>query len=260
MTLAADTPILLAKDKGFCMSRQNGNVIFILLITIALFAALTYAVVGSDRGSQPSMTLEENLIAAKEITDYAHGVDEAAQIVLLNGASFADLSFQNTVVAGYTHGTATTQVFDMTSGGKATYIAPKTDWLDSAQSAQTYYGQWYFPANVCVPAVGAGAGACNTDSLDNEDVVMILPYVTQGICTAINKKLNVALCGTDACADVGALWPAADTKFTGTFTDSAAIASAGSEYTGKTEGCIEGSGTAAQPAATYFYYRVLGAR
>ncbi len=241
---------------------EDGNVIFMVLIAIALLAALAFSVTRSGRTSA-SMSQEDAIMAANQIMDYADSIDNAVQLTMVNGTTPELISFQNDIIAGYTNGSAAdiNKIFK-TVGGGAAYQAPDTDWLDSAQSAQGFYGQWYFPANTCVPYIGRGATDCNSDGDDNEEVVMILPYIKLDICLALNKKLDIDNCAADdPCDDNGEMWPGGNTKFTGAFADSQSIyPAAGSELLHKTAGCLEGSGTVNQPAGTYHFFKVLVAR
>jgi hypothetical protein len=166
----------------------------------------------------------------------------------------------------YANGSATTAttVFNAAGGG-VKYAAPESTWLDPAQSARAFYGQWYFPNNVCVPFVGMGAdgsgttSACNTAGAANNEVIAVLPYVTAAICTRIDAALGVALCSGAPCTASATLLPvvAAD-EFTGTFVNGRMFyAATGTPFNGQRAGCIAGTGTS---AGMYFYYRVLAER
>jgi hypothetical protein len=233
-----------------------GNVIFIILIAIILLAALTYTVVRSSR-SRGNLSPETVIFSSTSLMRAADDVHNAVQNLMSGGTDVTLLSFENAAVTGYTNATAAAvnKVFDP-AGGALRYPVPEMNWLDTSLSAQTYYGQWYFPANLCVASVGSGATSCSGDAVDNEDIVMILPYIKKDICVYIDQKLGIPLCSgnTDACANSAAVFPPGNAKFTGILTDGGMIHSSGGEFDGKYEGCIQGTGGT---AGMYYYYKVL---
>jgi hypothetical protein len=254
------------------MRGQRGNALFIILIAIALVAALTYTFVRTTRMTG-ALSQETVTLGGNAIMHYGDSMHNAVQGVLGGGTYVSKLSFSNTTITGYDNAndngagadTPVNMVFS-TGGGGMRYEAPDAIWLDSSKSASDFYGQWYFPKNICVPYVGMGAdGAggttlCSADSVDNEEVVMILPYVKAEICTYIDKKLGITMCSGAPCAAAVTLAPnAASDKFAGTFSDGKALysSSGSSAYNHQYEGCIQGTGGT---AGTYFYYKVLAER
>jgi hypothetical protein len=250
-------------------TRQSGGALFIVLLALALMALLTYAGVMSRKGSDNAA--QENIpFAAASILRFGDNVHNAVQTAMTSGRADAagevsTLSFETTATGANYHNnnaTNTTTVFGTTGG--LGYTAPDALWLDSSLSANAFYGKWYFPKNVCVPFVGTGgdgatggsATICSADSVDNEDVIMVLPYVRASICTAIDQKLNITLCSGAPCAASATILPAASTEFAGAFADGKAYytTSGSRAFNGKAEGCIAGTGTS---AGMYFYYKVL---
>jgi hypothetical protein len=251
--------------KGFFMQSAHphdntatkGNVLFFILIAVALLAALTYSVTKSDRSSG-GISSETITFAVNDIMHYANDMHGAVQNLLTSGTDISKLSFENSNLAGYTNASAAAanKVFDP-GGGAFQYIPPSTDWLDTSKSASTNYGEWVFVKDACVPYVGSGADgaggttACNADGLDNEELVMLLPYVKAEICTAIDQKVGITLCSSLPCSITA---PASVNKFTGTFADGFMIFNAGGQYNRQYEGCFVGSGAT---AGIYSYYKVL---
>lgn len=75
------------------MVNQNGNALFLILIAVALFAALSYAVTQSSRqtGTQNKETLR---LQAGELLQYGAQLQHAAQrMKLINGCKEGQLSF-----------------------------------------------------------------------------------------------------------------------------------------------------------------------
>jgi hypothetical protein len=73
-----------------------GNVLFIILIAVALFAALTYSVSHSGRNQNP-MNRESTKLAAGEILSFANSVKTAVDRLRMNGCQENQLDFGNTV-------------------------------------------------------------------------------------------------------------------------------------------------------------------
>jgi type II secretory pathway pseudopilin PulG len=234
---------------------QAGNVLFFILIAIALFSALSFVVANMMRGGSPTVVSEEKAsVFAAEILDYGRTLRQAVQNVRINGCDDDDISFSNIFVSGYAHSPVvsnTCKVFNA-GGGAITYVTPHDKWLASMSSPPTLQGQWYFPANICVTDVGSGGAGCGSDSTDNEDLVVILPYIRQEICEKINSRLNLGASALSASDDA---WPSAATKFTGSYSDDTSI-----DQSGTMAGCFEGDGANTPASGTYHFYQVLLAR
>src|ERR1039458_1324840 len=54
--------------------KESGNVLFLILIAVALFAALSYAVTQSSRSGSTESTGEKSLISSSTLTQYPAGV------------------------------------------------------------------------------------------------------------------------------------------------------------------------------------------
>lgn len=238
----------------YARSSQSGNVLFIILIACALFGALSYAVSNMMRSNNPNQIGEQKgEVFATEILDYGRAVRQGVQAVLINGCDVTDVSFANNIVSGYAHGSADTCKIFNPSGGGVNYMAPLDDWLADVSGPPALQGTWYFPADVCVPDIGTGSSGCDSDGTDNEDLVMILPYIKSEICNKINKLVSGS---NSTLAGSGDEWPDAGTKFTGSFSDGVAL-----DQDGRMAGCFAGDGGADTPASgTYHFFQVLSAR
>ena len=244
---------------GQDIKNTQGNVLFMILIGIALLAALTYAATRSSRGNA-NLSREYALIYATEIIKYGQSIEEAAHRIMYTGAEVGHISFENTTVAGYDHAPVepvTNQVFHL-SGGGLRYWIPKTDWLDSVLSAQPLYGEWYFPASMCVDNVGTGTATCESDAASNEELLVVLPFIKHDICTAINDKLGITNPLNEPPALSGCGWTVATPeKFVGTLSDGEGIDAA--ELDGKPAGCfaITACATLAPPTSYHFYHTIV---
>ena len=169
-----------------------------------------------------------------------------------------EISFDTPSLAGYANGNCTTsacRVFNPSGGGMVYMIPAVHDWLDPAQSASPLYGQWYFPARVCVVGVGSGVAGCRSDGVDNESLLIVLPWVKKDICIAINDKLGIPCPGNVPPTQAANAWPATNPKFTGTYADGAEL-----DLGGLRTGCFEGSAGNTPPDKTYTFFQVLLAR
>lgn len=75
------------------MKSDAGNALFLILIAVALFAALSYAITSSGRGSG-DIDKEQASIAAAQIVQYGDAIYRAIQkMKIINGCSDYDISF-----------------------------------------------------------------------------------------------------------------------------------------------------------------------
>ncbi len=73
---------------------ESGNVLFLILIAVALFAALSYAVTQSSRSGGGDAASETNLINSSTITQYPAGIRTAlVRMIVSSGVTADELSF-----------------------------------------------------------------------------------------------------------------------------------------------------------------------
>ncbi len=243
--------------------RQAGNAMLFVLIGIVLFAALTYMYSKTGR-SAGKLSLEEAQLNAQQILSYAEKINGAVQMISLqNNCLATQISFENTTVGGYANAGSpankSCRVFDLAGGGML-YIPPPSAVLDTAAAAAAVtggfaagnlVGQYFFTGKLCVDGLGTGELAtCESDSADNEELLLVFPWINGDVCAAINRILgNTAT----MLIDDGASFD--NTKFTGAFADGAALGKVGS--TTYHTGCYQ-SGVADTPGAgDHFYYTLL---
>lgn len=247
------------------MSRyhQSGNVIFIILIAVALFGALSFAVSQGFSGANTSrITKQQAKAAAAAIIKYATDVEQAiSRMQLVNDCADNQVSFERAPFDGsdtdYVNpnapGDFSCHVFHP-NGGAMPYQPPVADYLDGVNTSSNGYGEYVF-INACVNGIGTSydAGpACNSSGNDVPyvELVLIMPYVNLEICEALNSQL-----GFDSTPeqDGGTMWSDAF-KFSGSFSATAPFLGAvGSS--GDFSRCLEGD---VDPSSgTYHYYHVL---
>ena len=81
---------------GHIRNIQSGNALFLILIAVALFAALSYAVTNSGRGGA-GIDKEQAEIEAAQAIQYAAQIRSTIQrLQLINGCSDTEISFETT--------------------------------------------------------------------------------------------------------------------------------------------------------------------
>ena len=222
--------------------RENGSAIIIVFIAVVLLAALTFAVISSDRGNTNNLTAGQAQIAASEIMKYARSVESAVKkLQLVNECSEDQISFENNAVSGYTNANSpvdnSCHVFDVNGGG-LTWVSPN-NLNDNSE--------WYFTDSTLITDVNSNA---------NGELIMLLPNTLEEICREINRRINISDIPQDqtpAFSSLGSI------KFTGGFSAILdTLSDAGSALDGNKTGCFEGGGVPA--TGTYHFYHVLIAR
>lgn len=234
------------------MKYQSGNVLFVILIAVALFAALSYAVSQSSTGTQ-SISDESISLKVDQVLEFGQNVKSAVHFIYTeNGISESDIRFAHPdLSASYGDPSALNeeQMVFHPSGGGVTYRAPPSGINDGTD--------WFFTGVSCVSNVGTGmTGACGGAGASASELIAILPNVTEEACIKINEKLGVTNTGGNPPQDDVSSYDIATNHYAGTFSATYSIASVGGELDGKTRGCYE-SDTSFPASGTYHFYQVL---
>lgn len=250
-------------------SNERGSVLFILLIGVALFAALGYAVSNMMQGgATTNIGEEQSKLYANELLDYGRTMRQTVQnLRISNGCSDTDISFENTIEGGYTNGTNTAcQVFHPDGGGM-TYYKPDSKWLDTEHSGESRYGILFFMGNTCANGVGLdfnNSTICRDKTSNYAELIMVIPYIKENICHVIADTVNALTPSNEIPIDHARAWPDSNPKFTGSYSSDYVLANINGDDSsntldGKMQGCFEGGGT--HPASdTFHFYQVLIAR
>ena len=220
---------------------EQGNVLFLILIAVALFAALSYAVTQSTRSGGGDANRETTLVNSSQITQYPAGIKTAiTRMIISNNVTSDQLLFDGPSNFGTLEtNTVTAQgVFYPTGGGATFSEAP------SSVMAAGAPGTWHFNAENQVTNIGTTAGAPSTST---DDIIAFLPGVSKAICDRIHSQLGLgavpAVAGIDSTTDMDFAnqgIPAAPGG--GTITHAV--------LDGQPQGCF-------LDGATYVYYHVL---
>lgn len=233
---------------------ESGNVLFLILIAVALFAALSYAVTQSSR-SGGGDTGEKTLVSSSQITQYPSGIRTAIVRMIIAGTGVEDLIFDDpsnfSTLEAAGADTEKKSVFYPTPGGGATYSLAPPDAMASGTQ-----GTWIFSSKYQVKNIGSNvAGTGN-------DVIAFLNGVSKGLCTKIDTQLGIALNSGDAptLSELNTPPAAADnmSSGTGSATGGPGIPASATAVIGNTS-----TGFAGQPfgcgkiTGGYIYYHVL---
>jgi hypothetical protein len=169
--------------------KNSGNVLFLILLGVALFAALSYAVTGSSRNYAANISKDKALIEAGRIQQYGFRIEQAiSNMRLVNKCSLKQISFDSDLwenTAWYDNPYSPTDerchVFSSQGGGVA-----KADFSDLplVEEFEGRYGYDHelFPNNVCLYQKGILNGG------DGVDMMLVKPYISQEVCDAVNEK------------------------------------------------------------------------
>ncbi|GJL85816.1 MAG: hypothetical protein DHS20C02_15910 [Micavibrio sp.] len=148
-----------------------------ILIAVALFGALSYAVAQMLRGGPTDIGNETGELRAGEIIEYGRKMREAVQGVRIsNDCKDTEISFENSVVAGYNYATPDACKIFHPDGGAMTWVAPAPNVNDGSE--------WVFTGAVNVKEVGDDA---------TDELIVLLPGLTETACLAINDSLGLGL-------------------------------------------------------------------
>lgn len=78
-------------------SKQRGNILFLILLAVVLFAAISYAVTSNERGQVKSASTENVQLQAAQMEQYAGLLENVIQrIMLINDCKDTQIGFDNT--------------------------------------------------------------------------------------------------------------------------------------------------------------------
>lgn len=173
---------------------ERGNVLFLILIAVALFAALSYAVTQSTRSGGGDASKETNLVNAAGITQYPASIKTAiTRMIVSNSIDPTTLLFDtpSTFSSLTTTDLQGRAVFYPTGGG-ATYVEAPSSVMQSNTA-----GTWTFNGENQIENIGTSDA---TTTVDNADVIAFLPNVKKAVCDSIHTKLGISTTAADLAA------------------------------------------------------------
>lgn len=170
---------------GSIKACNAGSALFLILIAVVLFAALTYAITQSNRGDGNSMSKEGATIQITRLFNFGSEVRAAVNKLLLKGCSIEELSFENDTVGGYTNANSPSNrschIFDIAGGGVA---FPFSQMYQANNELINTYGDfnWNISCNRQMGGIGVEA---------NDDMRMVYFIRRKQICDAINIRAGI---------------------------------------------------------------------
>ena len=233
------------------LNKESGNVLFLILIAVALFAALSYAVTSSTNTGGGDANEESNLVNSAAITQFPASIKTAMTRMMISkgvsatgvGATESGLTFDKPADFGdITAGQEYRNVFHPLGGGVS-----YSDMTQGITPSAT--GEWIFTRAFEI----ADVGTTSTGDLDGNEIIAFLPGLTEGICTKLNSEVGIA--GTDIVHDAGVTITDDLLKEGATEADAGILggsATTAPDIAGKYYGCFRNGTT-----GPYVYYHVL---
>ncbi len=163
------------------MIRQRGNILFLILLAVVLFAALSYAVTQSTRGGGNDASNEKLSTIVAHMMQHGSAIENfLMRAKLVDNVPEYGFDFVGTYSNSLANATCTTtacKVFSSNGGSVASYRLPDGYW-DTAW-ASSHANESFF----VTPVEGIGTPAA--------DVLLIYRALTLNLCSAVNKAMNI---------------------------------------------------------------------
>ena len=106
--------------KQYSLSAQNGSALIMILVAVALFAALSFAI-SQQSDSGKALSSEKIRVLASDVLDMGNKMSDTIAQLRLRGVPAAQLSFENDIVANYENPACTVdkcKIFAYAGGGR----------------------------------------------------------------------------------------------------------------------------------------------
>ncbi len=267
--------IMIDYEYKYCMNRyskSDGNVLFLILIAVVLFAALSYAVTTSTRQGGEDTEKENIKLQASELFQYATMIDTAVtRLKLFKGCSDENLSFESAQTGTLYENTNNPAVDERchifsSQGGGVSYKSLNEAMLDSSNSSSKYYGDPLFTGSTRVHRLGTDSNGVNS-----KELILVFPYLTEALCAEMARETTGLNPAGGIPRDNNIFFDhrnSSNSYYTGTFPSFGGgfeLRGEGSSsdtphdfFFGVERGCIEGKSL--PPQGTYHYFHVLVVR
>lgn len=205
---------------------QSGNVLWFILIAVALLGLLTMVLSRSGTTVDQSGNVEQTRIKAGEVLRYAKGLELALDQLRLNGCSENELSFENNTDPNYTNPNApadeSCHVFSTRGAG---------------QTWREFYDQDL--NNTSSATVFSSAFAIENVGTSRQELIVFM-RVSPSVCAEINRSMDIDDTDPDDISTLGNFedW---NLYFTGDFSTlvyTIADGTDAAELDGKLAGCL----------------------
>lgn len=250
--------ISIFKNFAYNLLMNRGNVLFLILLAVALFAALSYAVTQAGRSGGKDISDEDARLAASQITQYATLLEQTVtRLRLSNGCRDTQISFAaDSDGDGNWYDTDddyhnpnapsdfSCHVFH--ADGGAIYNSEISDGLNDGSD-------WVFTGRNRVIHVGISSCPGGSGDPTCPELMALLRNLPLQTCISINENLGIN--NPSGAPDQDSNNVSFD-LFEGVY--DLAAAAGGVEHQGSLSGCFEGDNN--PPSGTYHFYHVLIAR
>lgn len=222
---------------------ESGNVLFLILVAVILFAALSYAVTRSTQ-TNGNQVDEGTTISAAQIAQYPSGTRTAILRMIIAGIPAESLKFNPPEDFGALADTDEC-VFHPAGGGAVYQMA------DHGVMASDLSGKWHFNAEFEIEHIGLQVPS---DAQGN-DIVAFLPGIREGVCARLNREAGIQGAIPNLTADLSAQYTEdMDDQYAMPSGEASLGLSAGNGsggLSGQPFGCFRNNG------GEYVYYHVL---
>lgn len=227
--------------RNYLVMRTRGNILFLILLAVVLFAALAYAVTSSMRGGGKDSASEKSEMYASQILNMVSLSEQAAQRLTLTGnCKLSQLDFshttpnQHSIINPDAPSDKRCHVF-YPEGGGVTYVPldrgakliTGSGWCNNS-SQSTYL----FTMDDSVTNVGTPAN----------DLIMFTTCITKPVCDALNAKLGITGMPSERAYTIS-----------GSYVFNQVIGDTEPLLSGRTSGCFSNNWA----TTTYTFYHVM---
>ena len=230
---------------------EAGNVLFYILIAVALIGALSFAVAQSGRGNVQQLSAERARLFATEIIEHANIMASAVSQIRLRGSALNALCFDHPSwgASDYDHSPACTDDFNKIyhpDGAGITWSEAPSEAMDTTATPDNL---WHFYGDNEIENIGTTCGAAGCSEL-----IMVVDELQLIVCQQLNGLLGITDASTAPPTDTNF----SATRYVGAFAHNQTIGdeAGGSALAGKTAGCFQKTAVPAE----YVFYKVLVSR
>ena len=165
-------------------SSQSGNILFLILIAVALFAALSFAVTKSTRSGSSSTDREQQKLLISELFQYSSGLVTAIirmEATGVNETRFCFFTGSNDASYNFSGCTDNEHRVFHPEGGGISYREPMEGLNDGTD--------WEFSGRPRVFGQGV---------ITDRDLILVLRGMNQNICLQINESIGINNIPTDS--------------------------------------------------------------
>lgn len=229
---------------------ESGNVLFYILIAVALLGALSFAVVQSGGGGAQSISDDRARLIATEIIEYSNVMSSAVSQLTLRGVGIDELCFDDTNWGGsnYNYSPGCDDNFNKIyhiSGAGVNWVQAPSEAMDGSASPDNL---WHIYGDNEVQGLGTTCGAAGCS-----DLILLVDELSKQVCQQLNGLLDVTNPSDDPPTDTDI----GETRYVGVFGYAQTIGdeAGGTELVGRSSGCFYNTND-----DKYVFYKVLIAR